>query len=711
MPINMSVSSGKYERIVFSPKENKGINITCGTRQLLSINGVDFEPYDITRKIFNGSVTRNTVDGVKISLKGEDEEYVRSSYHVTLKMEVAEGIMYGLGSHYDGYKCLNGVNIPLYQENLKISIPFFISTAGFGCLINNGSYMRFDNTEKNVVKIYVDCADILEMYVFAGTVDEIHASYREVTGTTPMLPKWAVGYAQSKERYQNEDELLAVVRRYRELKVPLDLVVQDWLYWEDGLWGQKSFDKKRYSDPKSTIDKIHELGAKVMISIWPNMNGDGPDQREFKDKKLMLADGSVYNAFDEKAREVYFQQAYNGLFKYGIDAWWCDSSEPYDANWEGEKEPEQEARTKKSIAEYKKYIDDSQINMFSLYHAKGIYENQRKVSDKRVCNLTRSGFAGQHQFGTITWWGDVSASWNTLEKQVYMLQNYISCGEAYWNSDIGAFFVRKGMPWFWNGEYDKGVEDDAYKELYTRWLQFAAFTPLMRSHGTDTPREIWNFGEPGSKYFEAIKAAIELRYRLVPFFYSVAAGVTFRGIMPVKPLAMAYPHDKIWMSTAVDTEAEKNAAFREYMYGDQLLICPVTESAKASDGAMTMRVYLPEGLWYDFYTYDRYEGGRIITIDVTIDHIPVFAKAGAIIPTVEVMQYVDEKKNAPYEILVFAGADGVFELYDDAGDGYEYENGAYSLIKLQYNEQNGEVSAMQLEDDKFAHEYSVKIIN
>ncbi|MBE5834488.1 MAG: hypothetical protein E7309_07595 [Butyrivibrio sp.] len=281
---NLSISSGKYERIVFSPEENKDINIACGTRQLLSINRVDFEAYDITRRIFNESVTRQTVDGIKVSLKGEEEEFVRSSYHVTLEMKVADGIMFGLGSHYDGYKCLNGIDLPLYQENLKISIPFFISTAGFGCLIQNGSYMRFDNTTEGIVKIYVDCADILELYVFAGTVDEIHASYMEVTGKTPMLPKWAVGYAQSKERYQNAEELLSVVKRYRQICVPLDLVVQDWLYWDDGLWGQKSFDKKRYPDPKSTIDKIHELGAKVMISIWPNMNGDGPDQREFKEK-------------------------------------------------------------------------------------------------------------------------------------------------------------------------------------------------------------------------------------------------------------------------------------------------------------------------------------------------------------------------------------------------------------------------------------------
>ncbi|SFB83188.1 glycoside hydrolase family 31 protein [Butyrivibrio sp. YAB3001] len=671
-----------------------GYSIENDGKVLLTVYEPEFEDYEITRSTSKETITRKTVDGIKVSLSEGKKKFIRNSKHAVITLKISDGLLFGLGSHEEGYRCLNGIDLPLYQENLKISIPFFVSTAGFACLVDNNSYMRFDNTETSVVKIYVDCADHLDMYLFAGELDEIHKAYRSLTGITPMMPKWALGYAQSKERYENAKELLDVVQKYRDLQVPLDLIVQDWQYWEGGLWGQKSFDKSRYADIDKVIDKIHALGAHVMISIWPNMDGNGPDQKEFLEKGLMLGDGSVYDVFNADARDVYWQQAYEGLFKYGIDAWWCDSSEPYDANWEGEVRPDKELRTKKAVNEYKKYVDDADVNVYSLYHSMGIYEHQRQASGKRVLNLTRSGYAGQHRYATVTWSGDISASWETLEKQVYILQNYTICGEAYWNSDIGAFFVKRGSQWFWNGEYDRGCEDDAYKELYVRWLQFAGFTTLMRSHGTDTPREIWNFGEPGTVYFDAIKKAIELRYTLLPFFYSMAAKVTFEGIMPVKPLAFSFPEDKGALE-----------AFDEYMYGNEVLVCPIT-----AKGVTEKDIYLPKGLWYDLYTKKSYEGGRNIKISVDLEHIPVFIKAGAILPTVEVMQYTDERKDAPYKVLAFSGADGSFDLYDDAGDGYDYESGEYSLIHIEYDDKKHSIKQEQLGKDKYAHEVVFEII-
>ena len=652
-----------------------------------------FEDYDIVQKNGGEQVVRKTADGVRISIKDEETQTVRKSRHGKMKITLPQGVMFGLGNHDEAYSCLNGQVVRLYQENMRIAVPMFISSAGFAILIDNGGYMEFDFTRKKKLSVYFDSADCIDLYIITGRIENIYTDYRLLTGATPMLPKWSCGFIQSKERYQTAEELLTVVKKYRQKKIPLDAVVQDWLYWGEGLWGEKIFDSKRYPDPQKTFDEIHNQDAKVMISIWPNMNGNGENQTEFKNKNMLLKCGSVYNAFSEEARETYWKQAYEGLFKYGIDGWWCDSSEPYDANWEGETRPDAETEKNRAVAEFKKYIDDSSINLYSIYHSKGIFENQRKVSPKRVLNLTRSSYAGQHRYGTVVWSGDVSASWETLAKQPHIMQNYISTGEAFWNCDAGGFFVKSMGPWFWKGQYEKGMEDDNYKELFVRWLQFTAFTPMMRAHGTDTPREIWNLGKKGTEYYEAAKKAIELRYRLIPFFYSVNAAVTFEGKMPVQPLALAF------------NETMPEISFNQYMYGNELMVCPVTKP-----GISEMEIYLPKGLWYDFYTGAKYEGGKTITQKINLNSIPLFVKAGSIIPLTDVKQCTAQMKDSVYEIRVYPGASGQFVLYEDSGDGYDYEKGEYSRMLITYDYGAGDVRPEELGKSEFEHKYKIVVL-
>lgn len=662
---------------------------------LLTVSEPEFTEYEVRRSLGGETKIRKTVDGIKATVSGAETETVRTSRHAEIKFFFGDDCLFGLGSHEEGYPCLNGHVFHMIQENLRIAVPMFISDRGYAVLVDNTSYMKFDFTAAHEAKLYIDCADCVDIYLFTGKNSEIYANYRYLTGTTPMLPKWAFGYIQSKERYTCAQELVDVVSEYRRRGIPLDGIVQDWQYWGANLWGEKILDSSRYADFDRYIDQIHDMGAHVMISIWPNMSGDGENQTEFKEAGLLLRDGSVYNAFDEAGRDMYWKQARDGLFKYGIDAWWCDSSEPYDANWGGEVRRPQEESVERSISEFKKYIDDADINAYSLFHSRGIYEHQRRESDKRVLNLTRSGFVGQHRYATVTWSGDISASWETLRRQVHILQNYISTGEAYWNCDIGGFFVKKGGQWFWNGEYEGGCDDADYRKLYVRWLQFAAFTPMMRSHGADTPREIWRFGEPGTVFYDAIKKAIELRYTLMPYLYSVGAAVTLHGDMPVKPLALAFDDANLKPGSEGGCS---ETAFGEYLYGNELLICPVT-----GPGAEGIDVYLPEGLWYDFYTEEKYEGGRMYRIGTAIDSIPVFVKAGSIIPMAPVMQYCGETEDYDLTVKVYTGAEGAFELYEDAGDGYAYESGDYSLRSISYSDKTGRIDEKQAGSGKYEH--------
>ena len=685
------------------------VNRADGTL-LTRISGLSLTGYEMQRTVGGHAETRETVDGIRVTVKDGTQEFLRTSHHGKLTLKFSEDEeLYGLGSHEEGYPSLKGQFVPLYQENMRIALPCLVSTKGYACLIDCSSLMTFDGTDRRYGRFYLDSVDAIDFYLITGAdFDDVCRGYRTLTGVTSMLPKWAVGYIQSRERYVSQAHLLETAEEYRKIGVPIDCIVQDWQTWPDNLWGFKRFDPERYPDPTGMMDTLHGMNLHLLFSIWPNMSGDSEDRREFQAAGKMLGDGSVYNAFDPEAREIYWRQVNSSLFRHGIDGWWCDSSEPYDAVWGGTERAPLPERMQKSVGEFKKYLDDSIINAYSIYHSQGIYEGQRSVTEeKRVINLTRSGFPGQHRYGTIVWSGDVSATWEALAKQIPIAQNYIACGEAYWNSDAGGFFVRQWSAWFGDGDYPDGKDDLGFRELYTRWLQFAGFTPFMRSHGTDTPREVWQFGERGTMFRDAIEETIRLRYRLAPYFYSVNAAVTFDGTMPITAPGLAFPDDRT--ARKISTQ---------YLYGHEFMVCPVTHPMYYGAGSAEIEcpdryadIYLPEGGWYDFHTEEYYEGGRFIRIPVSIDHIPLFVRAGSIIPTSPVMQYVDEDPDAVCEVRIYAGRNGSFTLYNDAWDGYDYENGDYTAVKITYDDSCGEVTEELLSgNDNYRRKTKYRII-
>lgn len=695
---------------VIADKSSLDVRFECADGTPLSrLSGHRLTEYEMFRTVGGNAETRQTVDGVRVTMKDGEREFLRTSNHgkVTLTFSEDEEL-FGLGSHEEGYPSLKGQFVPLYQENMRIALPYMVSTKGYAYLFDCSSLMTFDATDRRYGRLRFDSVDAIDYYFIAGSdFDDVCRGYRVLTGVTPMLPKWAVGYIQSRERYVSQAHILETAEEYRKIGVPIDCIIQDWQTWPGGLWGFKRFDPERYPDPKGMMDKLHAMNMHMLISIWPNMSGESEDRLEFQQAGKMLGDGSVYNAFDEDARKIYWRQANDSLFKYGIDGWWCDSSEPYDAVWGGSERAPLPERMQQSTGEFKKYLDDSIINAYSIEHSKGIYEGQRGVTEeKRVINLTRSGFPGQHRYGTIVWSGDVSATWEALARQIPIAQNYIACGEAYWNCDAGGFFVKQWQQWFGDGDYPAGKDDLGFRELYTRWLQFAGFTPFMRSHGTDTPREVWQFGERGTMFRDAIEETIALRYRLAPYFYSVNAAVTFDGTMPITAPGLAFPDDRT---------ARKISS--QYMYGHEFLVCPVTHpmyynagSAEIGSPDRYIDIYLPEGGWYDFHTEEYYEGGRYIRVPCSIERIPLFVRAGAIVPTSPVMQYVDENPDAVCEVRVYAGSDGSFTLYNDAGDGYGYEKGEYTAVKITYNDKTGEISEELSGTDKFRRNVEYRII-
>lgn len=670
--------------------------------------GKHLAPKEIFRNVFAKDIAvafAQSVDGARAAVTQYKPGFDRMAFEGRLEFVFApDEAIFGLGSHEEGYGNLRGRSRDLYQQNMKAVVPYFVSTRGYGVLLDCCSLMTFKGTEDHACW-WADAVDELDFYFIHGdSFDEVTRGYHRLTGPVPMLPKWAFGYMQSKERYVNARELVDVVREYRRRRIPLDAIVLDWKSWPDGAgWGQKSFDPVRFPEPEALTSDLHALGAHFMVSVWPIMTGGCEDQRKLLERDLMLGNQCTYDAFQPEARRLYFEQAERGLFSKGVDAWWCDCTEPFESDWARAIKPEPHERLLMNTRESKLYLDPSDINVYSLLHSQGIYEGQRRATArKRVVNLTRSSYAGQHRYATITWSGDISATWETLRRSIPEGLNFCATGEPYWTLDIGGFFIGSNPDfWFWRGDYnggcrgltpmdasepdpiDTGCPDLGYWELYTRWLQYAAFLPIFRSHGTDAPREIWRFGEPGTPFYDAIARFIRLRSRLIPYIYSLAAQVTLSSASIIRALALGFPDDRTTHDIA-----------DQFLFGPALLICPVTQpmyygpqSTPISNVSRSRPVYLPAGrLWYSFWTSEFHEGSQWINADASLDIIPLFVPAGSILQMSAEMQYADEIPTAPYEILVYTGADAEFTLYEDAGDSYDYEQGAFSLIKLTWNQ-------------------------
>jgi alpha-D-xyloside xylohydrolase len=654
-----------------------------GGKTLIPANVVKFIPDKE-----NDIQTEVGADGLRVSASSFKEVVDRKAYHTKLEFEWMNGeALYGLGSHEEGMLNLRGQHQYLYQQNMKAVVPIFLSTRGYGIVMDNYSFMTFHDDAFGSY-LWADIADELDFYfIYGPEFDQIVNGIRKLTGKALLLPRWAFGYIQSKERYRSQDELIAVVQEYRRRGLPLDCIVLDWKSWPEGLWGQKSLDPKRFPDPQGMTAELHRLNARLMVSIWPIMNPGSDNYIEMHDQGYLLGNQATYNAFQEEARDLYWKQANSGLFSNNIDAWWCDCTEPFEADWKDAFKPEPEERVQINTNEAKKYLDPQYINAYSLWHSKGIYEGQRRTTDrKRVVNLTRSSYAGQHRYGTITWSGDFAATWKTLRRQIADGLNFCMTGSPYWTLDIGAFFVKnKPEFWFWSGDYDQGVEDMGYRELYVRWFQFGAFLPMFRSHGTDTPREIWRFGNPGDPMYDTLVKFLRLRYQLMPYIYSLAGQIAHENYTMLRALPFDFRSDPATYDIS-----------DQFMFGPALLVNPVTKPMYYGPNSIplmgvekTRPVYLPAGTdWYDFWTGERYAGGQTLSAHADLETIPLYVRAGSIIPLGPDIFYTDEQPQAMLKLRIYPGQDGVFTLYQDEGDNYNYEKGIYAIIQLRWEDEN-----------------------
>ncbi|KQB43205.1 Glycoside hydrolase family 31 [Flavobacterium daejeonense] len=625
------------------------------------------------------------------------------------KLDQDEAI-YGLGQQQRGKLSLRNAKINMVQGNVDDYVPFLVSTKGYGLFWDNYSPTIFEDKPEST-SFQSEVGDCIDYYFILGdNIDGSIAGMRELTGQAPMFPLWTFGYWQSKERYKSQNELVGVVSKYRELGVPLDGIIQDWQYWGNNyLWNAMEFLNTEFPNPKKMVDDIHNMNAHMIISIW---NSFGPQTKQFREmqpKGMLLNFGTwpqsgveswppnrdypsgvqPYDPYNPEARNIYWKYLSKGLFSVGIDGWWIDSSEPDHLDF------------KPSDFDIKTYLGSFRKvrNAFPLMTVGGVSEHQRaESSDKRIFILTRSAFAGQQRYGANTWSGDVNSSWQSLRNQIPAGLNFSMSAIPYWNTDIGGFFA---------GSYKKGwgdgTKNPSFQELYVRWMQFGAFTPMMRSHGTDIPREIYNFGKKGDIIYDAIAKTIDLRYSLLPYIYSASWDVTKQQSTMMRALVMDFNDKKV---------VNMN---NEYLFGKSILVAPVvhaqytpetivksneetgwnknedTNSAKIQETTFAQvkstKVYLPKGTsWYDFWTNEKINGGQEITKATTIDEIPLYIKSGSIIPFGPQVQYATEKKWDNLEIRVYPGADGEFTLYEDENDNYNYEKGAYSTITFKWND-------------------------
>lgn len=671
-------------------------------KQLLTMPAAELERIPVVHYDTEGQppviVREKTVDGERNFIQNLKPHEDRTAWRAKLNFLFASGEhLYGLGQGEEGILDYRGQTQYLYQHNMRTPMPVLMSSAGYAILLNCGSIMTFQDNACGSY-FFLDTVSQAEFYFILGpSADQMVSGLRMLTGRAAMLPRWAFGYVQSKERYRTATELVQVAEHYRELALPLDCVVQDWNTWTPGRWGEKRVDPERFGDLPQALQKLHQLHVHAMVSVWPNMNRGTEDHTEFEREGLLLNDLCTYDAFSPRARAVYWRQARRELWRDGFDAWWCDSTEPFSGpDWKGEIKKEPWERYCLVGGEHKHFLDPEQANLYAYMHAKGIYENQRaETGNKRVLNLSRSGYAGAQKYGVVLWSGDTDAKWETLRKQITEGLSMGLSGYPYWTLDIGAFFTvgkdwrHRGCgcekdptpKWFWQGEYDQGANDPAYRELYTRWFEFGCFLPMFRSHGTDTPREIWNFGKKGEMFYDALAKFLHLRYRLMPYIYSLAGSVVLDNDTMLRSMFFDFPQD------------EKALTIRDaFLFGPALYICPVLKPMYFDHGGAmqnTVKIrecYLPAGGWFDFWTGSPYEGGRTVCAAAPIDRIPIFIRAGSILPMQEGLLYADQKTDEPMKLTIYPGADGAFTLYEDEGDGYGYENGAFSRIRLFWTE-------------------------
>ncbi len=586
------------------------------------------------------------------------ERTYRAEDYMTLGGYGSTEALYGLGQHQAGVWNYRGESVDLSQDNTSIAVPLMVSSAGYGLFWNNPSRSRFNNRFEHALYVSSEVADSIDYYFLYGPeLDKVVAAYRELTGSAPMFGKWAYGFWQCKNRYKSQAELLGVAQKYRELKIPVDNIVQDWFWWNRK--GEHVFNPN-YPDPRGMIDQLHRENFHLMISVWPffepgsvayqtmDKNGWFIDKTVVAKPPYHKAEMAVYDASNPEARKYYWQLMDDGLFKLGVDAWWLDTTEP-----------ETEGREENIQLHHKLAIGsgDRYVNLFPLMTTTAVYEGQRAASEqKRVFILSRSAFAGSQRNAVTAWSGDINSDWITFQRQIPAGLNFELSGLPYWTTDIGGFV--SGNP-----------DDPAYRELFIRWFEFGTFSPIFRVHGTRTndQNELWSYGEDARKILTTYD---RLRYRLMPYIYSMAWMVTSASYTPMRALAMDFPADPRALNVG-----------DQFMFGPALLVSPVTEP-----GADSRRAYLPKGTWFDFWTGQEQAGGATINAPAPLEKLPLYVRAGSIIPMGPNLQYAAEKPADPIELRIYRGANGAFTLYEDENDGYNYEKGIYATIPIHWDE-------------------------
>lgn len=622
-------------------------------------------------------------------------------------------IIYGLGQQQTGLMDQSNQELMLRNENTRVCIPYITSEKGYGIYWDNPSPTIFTDTEQNT-SFRSEAGDMADYYFMFGdgSQDSLIACIRELSGQATMLPLWTLGYWQCRERYKSSDELCEVLDIHREMKIPLDGIVQDWQYWGcDSNWNAMKFMNPRYinkigdpewmkylpngddpkklqntepriKSPEEMVEYVHKNNAHIMISIWASFGPWTDQYKELKEMNALLPFETwplnrgvmPYDPFNKEARDLYWRYLKH-LYDMGFDAWWTDSTEPDRFNM-----TEEHFSLPTADGTFR-----SVHNAFPLMSNKGIYENQRAVSDaKRLFLMTRSSSFGQQRYGSFCWSGDVVSDWDVMRAQIPAGLNYSLCGIPYWNTDIGGFFG-----WAHNNNW----RDIAFKELQVRWMQWGCFMPIMRNHASSPMEtEIYKLGNPGEWTFDVQKKFIELRYRLLPYIYSLSGEVTQKNGSIMRPFIMDFAHDR--KAISLDNE---------YMFGHSILVAPVTEAMytvydqearkghelfeDTATACETTEVYLPAGeRWFDFWNNTVTDGGQTIERDCPIDIMPVYVKAGSIIPFGPIVQYASEKKWDNLEIRIYPGKDCSFTLYEDEGDSYNYEKGAFSTIDFNWNE-------------------------
>ena len=655
-----------------------------------------------------GNLTFLTAKG-KVLLKEKECDVLEARQTFALDKDEA---IYGLGTIQNGKMNRRGEKKRMEQSNLEDFQNVLQSIKGYGIYWENYSPTLFEDNASGMT-FDAEVGDGVDYYFMYGkNADGVIAQMRYLSGDVPMFPMWTYGFWQSKERYKSAAETEGIVDQYRALNVPLDGIIQDWQYWGSNyLWNAMDFLAEDFANGKQMIQNVHRKHAHFMISIWASFGPMTQQFRELNEKGLLMpfetwpqsgishiwppvmkypSGVKVYDAFHPEARAIYWKYL-KTLYDYGTDAWWMDSTDPDFFN------------PKESDYAHKVYGGTwrSQRNAFPLETVRGIYQSQRKdYGQKRVFIMTRSSYAGQQHYGSNMWSGDVNSSWDMLRKQVPAGLSYSLTGNPNFNTDIGGFFC---------GSYNTKGSGSAprnpqFQELYVRWMQYGLFCPVFRSHGADAPREIWQFGKKGEPVYDAIEKQIRLRYRLIPYLYSTAWQVTSNNDSYMRPLFSDFAADKkVWNITD------------EFLFGRSILAAPIVKAQyteekiirtdamtgwnrqNATDGSAagaidftatkTTTKYLPKGAaWYDFWTNKQYKGGQDVTLETTLDRVPMFVRAGSILPLGPEMQYVGEKAWDNLEMRVYPGANGSFTLYEDEGDNYNYEKGQYATITFQWND-------------------------